>query len=95
MKNRILLLNKYTSNYQIGDLFIVDGTENVLEVDINGGLVDCHFGPVLERGMVALLLEDEDWEDAGGELIFSVNGKIMSMPYKSVKPKLALLRYNL
>jgi len=94
MKNRILLLNKYTSNYKIGDLFILDGTENVLEVDIRGGLVDCHFGPVLERGMIAMLIEKEDWEDAGGELIFCVNGKIMSMPYKDARPKLALLADN-
>tara|TARA_Y100000592_G_C5422792_1_gene294089 strand:+ start:562 stop:876 length:315 start_codon:yes stop_codon:yes gene_type:complete len=94
MKNRILLLNKYTSNYKIGDLFIMDGTEHVLELDTNGGFVDCHFGPVLERGMIALLIETEDWEDAGGELLFCVNGKIMSMPYKNTKPKLALLMDN-
>ena len=93
MKNRILLLNKYTSNYKIGDLFIMDGTEHVLEVDTTGGFVDCHFGPVLERGMIALLIESEHCDDIG-ELTFCVNGKIMIMPYKNTKPKLALLKDN-
>jgi len=95
MKNKILLLNKYTCDYKIGDLFIIDGTEHVLEVTSEGGFVDCHFGPMLERGMIAMILDICNDEEIGFDILLYVNSKFLIMPFRSGnKPPLALLDLN-